>query len=68
MRRTISTVLYVLDMGLLIWAVQNLTQGKGVLLLVGWIVCTPLAYWGMRRIDRAGWDEQLNSKDTGWWW
>ena len=68
MRRTLSTGLYVLDFGLLIWAAQNLTQGKGPLLLVGWLIFTPFAYWGMRRIDRAGWDEWLSSKDGGWWW
>jgi hypothetical protein len=67
MRRTISTALYILDMGLLIWALQNVIHGKGVLLLIGWLIFTPLAYWGMRRIDRAGWDKWL-SEDVDWWW
>jgi hypothetical protein len=71
MRRMLPTGLYVIDMGLLIWAVKNLSQGGGALLLVGWLIFTPLAVWGMRRIDRAGWDEWLRrtgSTDDGWWW
>jgi hypothetical protein len=65
LRQTTSIALWVLDMVLLAWALKNVTDGKGVLLLIGWLIFTPLAFWCMRRVDRPGWDEWMSRRD--WW-
>jgi hypothetical protein len=67
-RRAASIGLWVLDVGLLIFALDNFTHGKGALLLIGWVIVTPGAFWGMRRIDREGWNKWMDRLDRGDWW
>jgi hypothetical protein len=68
LRRAASTALWVFDFGLLILAADNLVHGKGVLALIGWVIFTPIAFWGMRRIDRDGWDKEMDRLNRGEWW
>jgi hypothetical protein len=55
LRRAAALALWLADFGLLIYAADHLAHGGSFLPLIGWAVFTPLAYWGMRRIDREGW-------------
>jgi hypothetical protein len=57
-----------LDAVLLVLALENLSHGKGALLLIGWVIFTPLAYWGMRRVDREWWDKEIDRLDRGDFW
>ena len=61
-------MLWAADFGLAILAADNLAHGRGILALIGWVIFTPIAYWGMRRIDREGWDKEQERLDRGDYW
>jgi hypothetical protein len=68
LRRAGTIALWVADAGLLIYALDHLAHGGSVLPLIGWVVFTPIAYWGMRRIDREGWDKEQERLERGDFW
>jgi hypothetical protein len=63
LRRTASTILWLLCFGLLIGAVD--TWGAwGFLLLLAW----PPLYWAWRRVDPEGYAKEQDRLDRGDWW
>jgi hypothetical protein len=67
-RRAAALTLWSADFGLLIYAVDHLAHGGSVLPLLGAVVFTPIAYVGMRRIDREGWDKEQERLKRGDFW
>jgi hypothetical protein len=68
LRRATAIVLWLADFGLLTYALDHLARGGTVLPLIVCVVFTPFAYWGMRRIDREGWDKEQKRLERGDFW
>jgi hypothetical protein len=68
LRPTARIALWIVWFGLAISTADHLAHGNGGLLLVVWVIFTPVAFWGMRRIDREGWDKEMDRLDRGDFW
>jgi hypothetical protein len=68
LRPAARITLWVVWFGLAIAAADNFAHGNGVPWLIGWLIFTPVAWWGMRRVDREGWDKEMERLDRGSWW